>query len=505
MKQVTKTAGIVATAIALALLAASSVQALTLQQVGPSFDKPIYLTSAPKDAGRLFVVERAGEIELLESGTVTEFADLSSLVQCCEGERGLLSIALDPDFAANGRFFVDYTGTVEPGEIHVAEALAEPDRRSMKAGTLKDLLTIPHKSRSTHNGGQLQFGPDGMLYVSTGDGGGSNDELHNAQDPTSDLGKILRLDVDDPTPTASVWSLGLRNPFRFSFDALGGDMVIGDVGQSQREEIDFAPSPFPGVVGGEGANYGWNCREGILPGPATDPECAALTTADFVAPVLDYPHSTDPDLACGGAVTGGYVVRDASLGALYGRYVYSDYCIGNLRALKLPDMANGSAAEDCSLGIQVEQPFSFGEDAARRLYVLDEAGHVYRLAGQPPANCPPPAARAQSPPPPTQAEAKPTFVGIKAQRRRVERRKRALLTVFVSPCTGRKGQPVTLLRNGHANGTRSLSRACTARFSPLIRAGTTFAAFTHEERGFAAGKSRKLTVRIAHRKHRHHR
>jgi hypothetical protein len=503
LKHVTKTAGIVATAIALALLTASGAQALTLQQVGPDFDKPIYLTSAPQDAGRLFVVERAGKIELLENGAVTQFADLSSLVQCCEGERGLLSIALDPDFEANGRLFVDYTGKEEPGEIHVAELIAAPDRRTASLATLEPLLKIPHGSRSTHNGGQLQFGPDGMLYVSTGDGGGSNDELHNAQDPASDLGKILRLDVDDPTPTASVWSLGLRNPFRFSFDALNGDMVIGDVGQGLREEIDFAPSPFPGTVGGAGANYGWNCREGVLAGPATDPECATLTAADFVGPVLDYPHSADPGLPCGGAVTGGYVVRDPSLGALYGRYLYSDYCLGDLRALKLPGTAGAAASEDCSLGLHIEQPFSFGEDAARRLYALDEAGHVYRLAGQPPANCPPPTARTQTPPPPTQeAEAKPTFVGIKAQRRRVERRKRALLTVFVSPCTGRKGQSVTLLRNGHANGSRFLSRACTARFSPQIHSGTTFAAFTHDDRGYAAGKSRKLTIRIAPRHHR---
>jgi hypothetical protein len=501
LKQVTKTAGIVATALVLALLAASGAEALSLQQVGPAFDKPIYVTSPPKEASRLFVVERQGTVQLLQNGVVTEFADLSSVVQCCEGERGLLSIAFDPDFAINGRFYVDYTGSEEPGEIHVAEALAEPDRRRMKAGTLKDLLKIPHGLRSTHNGGQLQFGPDGRLYASTGDGGGSDDELHNAQNPARDLGKILQIDTDAAPPTSTVWSLGLRNPFRFSFDALGGDMVIGDVGQNAREEIDFAPSPFPGMVGGKGANYGWNCREGLIAGPGTDPECKTLTPASFVEPAFDYPHSTDPDLACGGAVTGGYVVRDPSLGALNGRYVYSDYCIGDLRALKLPSAHGVPASEDCSLGVHIEHPFSFGEDAARRLYAIDEGGHVYRLVGQPPAGCPPPAPGA-GPMPTPQTEPKPTFVGIKAQRRRVERRKRALLTVFVSPCVGRKGQSVTLLRNGHSNGTRSLSRACTARFAPQVRRGTTFAAFIHENRGYAAGKSRKLTIRIAHRKHR---
>jgi hypothetical protein len=487
-------------AATLALVVPAGAEALTLQQVGPAFDHPIYVTSDPGKAGRLLVVERAGTVRLVESGNVSLFTDISAAVQCCEDERGLASIALDPDFDANGRLYLDYTGREEPGEIHVAEMIAAPDRRSAGAGTLKDLFTIPHGVGSTHNGGQLQFGPDGRLYVSTGDGGGSNDELHNAQNPASRLGKILRLDPDDPG-AAEIWSLGLRNPFRFSFDSLDGDMVIGDVGQAKREEIDFAPSPFPGVVGGQGANYGWNCREGLIAGPGDDPECAAPPAGGFVDPVLDYPHSSDPNLACGGAVTGGYVVRDANLGALYGRYVYSDYCIGDLRALQLPATAAGPAGGDCSLGLHVEHPFSFGEDAAHRLYVTDEAGHVYRLVGQPPASCPP-TPRTQAPPLAAE-EAKPTFVGIKAQRRRVERRRRALLTVFVSPCVGRRGESVTLLRHGRPNGTKFLSRACTARFAPQIRRGTTFAAFTHEGRGYAAGHSRKLTVRIAHRHRRH--
>ena len=498
-------AGIAVAALALALLLGpSSAQALTLQDVG-TFDQPIYVTSDPDDAGRLFVVERTGRIRLFEDGVNTLFADLSSVVSCCAGERGLLSIALDPDFGANGRLFVDYTGKEEPGEIHVAELTAAPNRQTANISTLKQLLKIPHGTFATHNGGQLQFGPDGQLYASTGDGGGSNDQLHTAQDPASPLGKILQVNIGTPD-TYTRWSSGLRNPYRFSFDSLTGDMVIGDVGQGLREEIDFAPSPFPGITGGQNANYGWNCREGLLAGPqgpgVPDPECATPPAGGFVDPVFDYPHSPDPDLGGGRcSITGGYVARDASLGALYGHYVYADYCAGVLRSLQLPASAKGRASDDCSLGLRVDHPVSFGEDSARRLYVVEQGGGVYRFAGLPPAGCP---TTPDETPALIRRQLSPTFIGIKPQRRRVERGKRALLTVWVSPCLGRKGEPVTLLRNGRANGTKYLSRACTARFLPQIRRGATFAAFTHEDRAdnYLAGKSRKLRIRLAHRRHR---
>lgn len=491
-----RVAGIVV--VALALLSAGSAQALTLQPVG-NFAQPTYVTSDPGDAGRLFVTEREGTIALVENGVASQFADLSSRVGCggdCEGERGLMSMALDPDFDANGRVYVAY-GSDADGQIHVDELLS-PGPAHSTAAFAQSLLEIPHPTEKNHYGGQLQFGPDGALYISTGDGGGSNDELHNSQKTTSRLGKILRLDPDTASP-ATIWSLGLRNPFRFSFDALSGDMVIGDVGQGQREEIDLAPSPFPTVVGGSGANYGWNCREGLIAGPGDDllpGQCAAGT---FTDPVFDYSHTPDPDLGdnrC--AVIGGYVARDPALGALYGHYLYADLCAGALRALKLPASAGGRASGDCSLGLSVNSPVSFGEDADRRLYVVAEGGAVYRIAGTPPANCPAPE------PPPTpqsQAEAQldPTFVGIKAQRRRVERGKAALLTVFVSPCNNRKGKSVELLRNGHPNGSRYLSRACTARFMPRVRRGATFTAVTRADREYLSGKSRHLTIRLAKR------
>jgi hypothetical protein len=498
---VIRAAGIVA--VSLILLGAGSAQALTLEPVAGSFAEPTYVTSDPGNANRLFVVERKGTIQLVANGVKSKFADLGAQVGCgsgCEGERGLMSIAFDPQFEASGRLYAAY-GSQLDGKIHVDELLSAGPSHST-AAFARNLLSIPHPAQTNHYGGQLQFDPDGALYLSTGDGGGADDLLHNAQNPSSLLGKILRLDPDGAPGSEQIWSLGLRNPFRFSFDRLSGDMVIGDVGQSAREEVDFAPSPLAGVVGGENANYGWNCREGLLAGPATDPECATPPAGGYGEPVFDYPHTPDPELGGSGrcSIIGGYVARDPSLGTLYGRYVYADLCSGAIRALQLPTVAGGRASDDCSLRLALDRPVSFGEDSARRLYVVEQGGRIYRLAGLPPATCPAPL-----PSPPSgeaRTQAKPTIIGIKAQRRRVERGKAALLTVFVSPCDGRRGQTVELLRNGRVNGSRYLSRACTARFLPRIRRGTTFAARIREGRGYMAGNSRRLTIRLSHRRHR---
>ena len=220
----------------------------------------------------------------------------------------------------------------------------------------------------------------------------------------------------------------------------------------------------------------------------------------FAEPVFDYPHTPDPDV--GGesrcAIIGGYVVRDPSLGALYGRYLYADLCSGAIRSLQLPASSGGRATDDCWTGLDVPNPVSFGEDSAGRVYVVAEGGGVYRIAGLPSATCPTP------PPPTTEPEPphRPTpFVGIEPQRRRVERGKVALLTVWVSPCDKRKGQPVKLLRDGHANGSRFLSRACTARFLPRVRRTTTFTAAVPEDGEYLPAESRHLKIRIAPRRH----
>jgi len=504
-------AGICTVALLLALAGASAAQALTLQQVGSGFEQPTYVTSDPGNPDRLFVVERKGRIREVVDGRVSTFADISSLVSCCEGERGLLSIAFAPDFAASGLLYVDYTGKEEPGEIHIAELRASGT--AAPTSTLRQVLKIPHPGEINHHGGQLHFGPDGRLYVATGDGGGKDDAHKNAQSRANLLGKILRIDPRrsgaqpytvpagnpfpaEPAPSNTIWSYGLRNPFRFSFDRLTGDMTIADVGQDAREELNLARAPLLGA----GANYGWNCREGLIAGPAppaADPECATTPLGSFTAPVFEYAHTAEDDSPC--AIIGGYVVRDPSLGQLYGRYLYGDLCVGDIRSLNLASPFAGDRSE----GIGTIRLNSFGEDSCGRIYVVEEGGRISRLTGAAPAVCEPPA-QVVAQPIPVVAPGAPTFIGIKAQRRRVERGRRALLTVWVSPCAGRKGKPVTLLRNGHRNGSRFLSRACTANFTPRIGRGTTFAAFTYEDRvdNYLPGKSRKLKIRLAHRKRR---
>jgi glucose/arabinose dehydrogenase len=487
-----------ALAFALALgLCGGSAAALSLQQVGAGFDEPIYVTSAPADPDRLFVVERRGTIVEVENGARTAFANISSLVSCCEGERGLQSIALAPDFGQSGRFFVFYSGKEEPGEIHVAEM--RTSGATAPSSSLRNLLTIPHPGESNHYGGQLQFGPEGNLFVSTGDGGGENDEHHNAQSLGSPLGKILRLDPDPagvmpytvpagnpfaaaPAPLDTIWSYGLRNPFRFSFDRPGGGIFIGDVGQKLREEVDHAAAPGLGA----GANYGWNCREGSLAETVPpEPGCAAAT--GFVDPIFEYPHADPGGGAYGCAVIGGYVARGPGLGDVYGRYVYGDLCVGEVRSF----WPAAPAATDRSEGAAVESLNSFGEDSCGRLYAVSGEGAVYRLLGPGGAACP------GAPPPPA---LEPSFVGIRAVTRRVKRNRRALITAWASPCNGRRGDPITLWRGRRKIGTRRLDRVCSARFRPRISRRAGFRATVKADETYVAAISRKLTIKIKHRR-----
>ena len=501
----------------LLLLGTGDARALTLESLG-HFSNPTYVASDPGDANRLFVVERKGKIQLLVDGLPHEFADLSSKVECgggCSGERGLMSIALAPDFDSSGHLFVDYAND-ETGTIHVEELTAEPDRETASLATLESVFSVEHPIQANHNGGQIQFGPDGMLYASTGDGGGSDDEFHNSQNPAKLLGKILRV---SPQPGASpeVWSRGLRNPFRFSFDRETGDMAIGDVGQGAREEIDLARSPGPGLVGGEGANYGWNCREGFVAGPATDEGCKDSQPSDFVEPVFDYPHGKEADVPDGAsrcAIIGGYVVRDPNLGDLVGHYLYADLCSGAIRSLRLPAAGEATAGDDCWTGLEVAKPVSFGEDAAKRLYVVTEGGEVMRLAGAPLANCPTPApaggggsSGGGDATPGTTAGGKAKSHGkgkgsghpaltLDASRPAVRRGHRVILTAHLRPCRSRVGELVKLRRGGRPNGSAKLSSRCTASFVRRIRDRSTFTATVAASGSFAAARSPRLSIAV---------
>src|SRR5215218_285682 len=442
-----------------------SAQALSLQQVGSGFEAPVYVTSDPGNPERLFVVERAGTVVLVQNGELRSFANIRSVVSCCEGERGLLSIALAPDFDSSGRFFLYYTGKEEPGEIHVGEMVASGN--SAASSTLRDVIPpIPHPGASNHNGGQLQFGPEGALFFATGDGGAQNDENHNAQDPTSQLGKLLRLPSPGSLATPEIWSLGLRNPFRFSFDRLTGDLWIGDVGQSKREEVDFAAAPELG----KNRNYGWNCMEGSIPGPATDPECLTAPADAFALPAFEYPHPVEGEAICGGAIVGGYVVRGPGMGDLGGRYLYGDYCNGSIRSFS----PAAPSLTDRSEGKSIPKLTSFGEDACGRLYATSETGLVYRLLGPEAAIC---AAPTPVYTPPQKAL---SFIGIRAVSRKVQRHRRGLITAWVTPCKGRRGNPVTLWRGRRNLGTRYLDRACSVRFRPRIDRRSSFRATARE-------------------------
>ena len=357
--------------------------AATLQQVG-TFANPVFVTSDPNDATRLLVVERRGTIQLVSGGATRPFLDITGLT-LSGGEQGLLSMAFAPDFASSGRFYVYYTSRPN-GDIQIDEFTASGD--ATDPATRRPVITIPHGQAGNHNGGQLQFGPDGYLYAGTGDGGGGGDQFRNAQNLDSLLGKMIRIDprpsggapysVPSDNPLVGragadeIWSWGLRNPYRFSFDRGTGALVIGDVGQGAREEVDYEPQPGAG----RGDNFGWSCREGFVAYSTSDPLCSGAS--GFTDPIYEYSHSN------GCSITGGYVARDPSLGALAGRYVYTDYCQGDIRSL-VPGVPR--ASDDRSEGLRVEGPSSFGEDACGHLYVVSLNGPVYRFVGDSPSPC----------------------------------------------------------------------------------------------------------------------
>ncbi|HEU4747127.1 MAG TPA: PQQ-dependent sugar dehydrogenase, partial [Gemmatimonadaceae bacterium] len=292
---------------------------------------PVFLTQ-PLNDGRIFVVEQAGRIRVVRDGVLqsTPFLDITSRV-VSGGERGLLSVAFHPRYATNGYFYVYFTGA--DGEIRVERFTATANPDAADPATSRLIISAAHSQFSNHNGGLVAFGPDGMLWTALGDGGGGGDPLGNGQSFNALLGSMLRIDVDSGDPYAipagnpfvgqsgrrgEIWAKGLRNPWRFAFDAPSGLLYIADVGQSAREEIN-AQSITTG-----GLNYGWNITEGLICYNATSCNQTGLT-----APVLDYTHA-----AGGCSVTGGYVHRGSAIPGLSGHYLYSDYCNRYLKSFR---------------------------------------------------------------------------------------------------------------------------------------------------------------------------
>lgn len=319
---------------------------LRLRPVTSVLTVPVFMTAPPNDLARLFVVEQGGLIRILDSlngaPRANPFLDVRGLISS-GGERGLLGMAFDPDYAANRRFYIFYTNNA--GDLVIARYLVSSSNAdSADSSSATVLKTIAHPN-TNHNGGMLTFGPDRCLDVGTGDGGGSGDPANNAQTTTSLLGKILRLDpdtgnactnvTDNPFAggggAAEVWSFGLRDPRRFSFDRSNGVLYIGDVGQDRREEVDAVLSPNAG----RGINFGWHGMEGFL---CFDPP-SGCNTSGLTPPVLDYTHEAG---AC--SITGGYVYRGPSNPAVNGTYFYADFCAGFVRSFQLQNRQPGAQA-----------------------------------------------------------------------------------------------------------------------------------------------------------------
>ena len=383
-----------------------------LELVVSGLSSPVHVTAPPGDNTRLFIVQQgSGTSALIRlwDGDLSTFLTVTNIRT--GGEEGLLSMAFHPQYATNRRFYVYYTNSA--GNIEVAEYLrdeANPDIAD--PNTRRTVIVVPHPSQSNHNGGQLQFGPDGYLYMATGDGGGGGDPFRAAQNLEDLRGKIIRIDpVPLPAATSSygipadnpyvgipgrdeIWARGLRNPWRFSFDRLTGDLTIGDVGQGSWEEIDFVLGPNAG----RGVNFGWSCYEGRMQySNFNEPMCQNPPIV-HTPPVFVYSLSGQP---C--AVVGGYVVRDVTVPSLYGRYVYSDNCASGSATFGLRSIQLGipDATDDMYLGLTQSFVTSFGEDAQGRVYVAAAGtGQVSRFVemGSPPPQPPPP-----PPPPPLPA------------------------------------------------------------------------------------------------------
>ena len=347
--------------------------AFTWRAVIGELDSPIGLANASDGTLRLFIVEQDGRVLILKDRTLlpVPFLDIRQRVGSRSNEQGLLGLAFHPSYSENGYFFVNYTDL--NGDTVIARFRVSSDNPDLADAASETQLLGVSQPFANHNGGMLAFGPDGYLYIGLGDGGSGGDPLSNGQSLNTLLGKILRIDVDRGEPYTipadnpfkggsfpEIWAFGLRNPWRFSFDRLTGDLYIGDVGQNQWEEIDHLPADAPG-----GANFGWRYYEGSFNFQGSPP-----ANAEFVMPIAEYGR----DQGC--SVTGGAVYRGSKLPDWYGVYLYGDFCSGRVWGL-LQDASGGWISKP--LFEKVGSITSFGEDEAGELYLADRSGTIYVL------------------------------------------------------------------------------------------------------------------------------
>ena len=345
------------------------------------FSHPLYLTNAGDGSGRLFVLEQGGRVRVIRNGQVASraYLDVSSLVST-GGERGLLGMAFAPHFASNGRVYVDFTDVA--GDTVVARYTARDPASDAPVWSAPQVLLHIGQPYANHNGGCVQFGPDGYLWIGMGDGGSGGDPGNRAQDPGVLLGKMLRIDAEGPGAGAryaippgqpvkpgwarEVWMIGLRNPWRFSFDASSGLLWIADVGQDAWEEVNVV-SP---KTGGQDLGWPlWEASHAYRPNPRRD---------SFVFPIFDYPHPT------GESISGGYVYRGSAYPALVGTYLFGDYVKGWVAALRTtaPDGTALARPESRTLLRGVGQPSSFGLDEHAEMYLVDYGGTVYGVTAR---------------------------------------------------------------------------------------------------------------------------
>ncbi|HUI06525.1 MAG TPA: PQQ-dependent sugar dehydrogenase [Verrucomicrobiae bacterium] len=360
----------------------AALPALDLELVTSNVTNAVYITHAGDGSGRLFIVEQPGRIKIFDGTNLlaTPFLDISPQVRF-SGEEGLLSVAFDPGFATNGQFFVYFTQP-DMNNVVARFTAAPPSANTVNTNTMVTVLHINHPTNTNHNGGQMQFGPDGYLYIGTGDGGSGCDPPNNAQNLGVLLGKMLRIDVSNSSTNYTIppgnpfiatngalpeiWAYGLRNPWRFSFDRATGDLWIGDVGQSDREEVDLQSAGSPG-----GQNYGWRLYEGFL----TNTCSVTFSNVPTVLPILDYDHSLG---RC--AIMGGYRYRGAKIAPLTGTYFYADECGGQIYAVTNSGSGWISTLVTNS-GLTIT---TFGEDEAGEVYLSNYAtsGAIYRIIGR---------------------------------------------------------------------------------------------------------------------------